>query len=117
FAIAAAYAPGGRAIFVLPSAHRTAEGLRSRIVAELPAGTVITVPRGFVDHVVTEHGIRHAARQDGARANRRAGRRRTPGLPRRAACGGPPAPPSLRRKNRHGVRGHPVRDPRRRRVD
>jgi 4-hydroxybutyrate CoA-transferase len=57
FAIAAAYAPGGRAIFVLPSMHRTATGVRSRIVAELPPGTVVTVPRGFVDHVVTEHGI------------------------------------------------------------
>src|SRR5204863_9424795 len=39
FAIAAAYSPGGRAIFVLPSAHRMADGLRSRIVPVLPAGT------------------------------------------------------------------------------
>src|SRR5439155_1534876 len=57
FAIAAAYSPGGRAIFVLPSVHRTAEGLRSRIVPVLPPGTPVTLPRGFVDHVVTEHGI------------------------------------------------------------
>ena len=57
FAIAAAYSPGGRAIFVLPSAHRTADGLRSRLVPVLPPGTPVTLPRGFVDYVVTEHGI------------------------------------------------------------
>src|SRR5437762_535328 len=57
FAIAAAYSPGGRAIFVLPSAHRMTGGLRSRIVPVLPPGTPVTLPRGFVDYVVTEHGI------------------------------------------------------------
>jgi len=51
----ALYSPGGRAIHVLPS---TARGGRvSRIVAELPAGTIVTVPRTLVDWVVTEHGI------------------------------------------------------------
>ena len=34
-----------------------AEGLRSRIVPVLPPGTPVTLPRGFVDYVVTEHGI------------------------------------------------------------
>jgi len=57
FAIAAAYSPGGRAIFVLPSAHRMAGGLSSRLVPMLPPGTPVTLPRGFVDYVVTEHGI------------------------------------------------------------
>ncbi len=57
FAIAAAYAPGGRSIFVLPSAHRVGGVLRSRIVPVLEAGTVVTVQRTFVDHVVTEQGI------------------------------------------------------------
>ena len=57
FAIAAAYAPGGRAIFVLPSTHRVKGALRSRIVAALEPATVVTVPRGLVDYVVTEHGI------------------------------------------------------------
>src|SRR5437899_53628 len=56
-AIADAYSPGGRAIFVLPSAHRTVDGLRSRLVPVLPPGTPVTLPRGFVDYVVTEHGI------------------------------------------------------------
>jgi acyl-CoA hydrolase len=48
-------APGGRAIHVLPSTARN--GRISRIGAQLPAGTVVTVPRAFVDFVVTEHGI------------------------------------------------------------
>jgi acyl-CoA hydrolase len=51
----ALYAPGGRAIHVLPSTAR--QGQVSRIVATLPPGTIITVPRTFVDHVITEHGI------------------------------------------------------------
>ena len=48
-------APGGRAIHVLPSTARN--GRVSRIVAQLPPGTVVTVPRTFVDFVVTEYGI------------------------------------------------------------
>lgn len=48
-------APGGRAIHVLPSTARS--GRISRIVAQLPPGTVVTVPRTFVDFVVTEYGI------------------------------------------------------------
>jgi 4-hydroxybutyrate CoA-transferase len=48
-------APGGRAIHVLPSTARN--GRISRVVAQLPPGTVVTVPRTFVDFVVTEYGI------------------------------------------------------------
>ena len=48
-------APGGRAIHVLPSTARN--GRISRIVAQLAPGTVVTVPRTFVDFVVTEYGI------------------------------------------------------------
>jgi len=51
----ALYAPGGRAILVLPSTAR--RGSISRIVAQLAPGTIVTVPRTFVDYVVTEHGI------------------------------------------------------------
>jgi 4-hydroxybutyrate CoA-transferase len=51
----ALYAPGGRAILVLPSTAR--QGSVSRIVAHLPPGTIVTVPRTFVDFVVTEYGI------------------------------------------------------------
>ncbi len=48
-------APGGRAIHVLPSTAR--KGSVSRIVSYLAPGTVVTVPRAFVDFVVTEYGI------------------------------------------------------------
>jgi len=51
----ALYAPGGRALHVLPSAAR--RGAVSRIVAQLPPGTIVTVPRTFVDYVITEYGI------------------------------------------------------------
>jgi 4-hydroxybutyrate CoA-transferase len=51
----ALYSPGGRAVHVLPSTARG--GTVSRLVAALPAGTIVTVPRTFVDFVVTEHGI------------------------------------------------------------
>jgi 4-hydroxybutyrate CoA-transferase len=55
WSVGALYAPQGRAIHVLPSTARG--GSVSRIVAELPPGTIVTVPRTFVDYVVTEHGI------------------------------------------------------------
>ena len=55
FAIGAALAKGGRNITVLPSTAR--EGKVSRIVPQLEAGTVGTVPRTLADIVVTEYGI------------------------------------------------------------
>lgn len=48
-------APGGRAIHVLPSTAQN--GRISRIVAQLDPGTIVTVPRAWVDYVVTEYGI------------------------------------------------------------
>jgi 4-hydroxybutyrate CoA-transferase len=58
FMIAGAYSEGGRSVSVLPASSRPAGGARvSRIVAGFPPGTAITVPRTFVDYVVTEHGI------------------------------------------------------------
>jgi len=57
FMIAAQYSRGGRSIIVLPSSH-VIDGERvTRIMPTLPLGTVVTVPRTLVDHVVTEHGI------------------------------------------------------------
>jgi 4-hydroxybutyrate CoA-transferase len=55
FAIGALLSRGGRSVTVLPSSSR--EGEVSRIVAQHPPGTVVTVPRQFADYVVTEHGI------------------------------------------------------------
>ena len=55
FQIAARYAKNGRAITVLPSTAR--DGAVSRIVPQFEAGQVVSVPRTFVDYVITEHGI------------------------------------------------------------
>lgn len=57
FAIGSAYSRGGRSIIMLPSSHDLAGSHVSRIVPTLPEGTLVTVPRTFVDYVVTEHGI------------------------------------------------------------
>lgn len=57
FMMAAQYSRGGRSITVLPSSHILNGERVTRIVAVLPEGSVVTVPRTFVDHVVTEHGI------------------------------------------------------------
>ncbi|MCH7511234.1 MAG: 4-hydroxybutyrate CoA-transferase [Chloroflexi bacterium] len=57
FAVAASYSEGGRSIIAVPSSS-TVDGERhSRIVPVLPPGTMVTVPRTFVDYVVTEYGI------------------------------------------------------------
>lgn len=55
YVIGANLSKGGRSITCLPSSSRA--GTISRVVAEHPPGTVITVPRQFVDIVVTEFGI------------------------------------------------------------
>ena len=57
FMIAAQYSRGGRSITVLPSSHMLDSGRVTRIVPALPEGSLVTVPRTFVDYVVTEHGI------------------------------------------------------------
>jgi acyl-CoA hydrolase len=59
FMIAGAYSPGGKSVSVLPSSSVPGgTGRRvSRIVPALPPGTPVTVPRTYVDYVVTEHGI------------------------------------------------------------
>lgn len=57
FAISSSYARNGRCITVMPSASTVNGEKKSRVVPTLEPGTAITVPRTFVDHVVTEHGI------------------------------------------------------------
>ncbi len=59
FMLAGAYSQGGKSVSVLPSSAipgGTTQRL-SRIVPTLGAGAPITVPRTYVDYVVTEHGI------------------------------------------------------------
>lgn len=58
FMLAGAYSPGGKSVSVVPSSSVPTHGARvSRIVPGLPPGTPVTVPRTYVDYVVTEHGI------------------------------------------------------------
>jgi 4-hydroxybutyrate CoA-transferase len=55
FVLGAMMSKGGRSITVLPATAR--EGKRSRIVPTLEKGQGVTVPRSWVDYVVTEYGI------------------------------------------------------------
>ena len=57
FVAGAASASEGRSLVCLPSTARVGGELRSRIVAALPAGSLVTTPRHQVDVVVTEYGI------------------------------------------------------------
>ncbi|MDA1073768.1 MAG: 4-hydroxybutyrate CoA transferase [Proteobacteria bacterium] len=57
YAMGAFLAKGGRSITVLPSTN--SDGSLSRIVAQFPAGQIVTVPRDIADIVVTEHGVAH----------------------------------------------------------
>jgi acyl-CoA hydrolase/GNAT superfamily N-acetyltransferase len=53
----AALAKGGRPIIVLPSTANTAEGVKSRIVANFNEGAGVVTTRGDTYYVVTEYGI------------------------------------------------------------
>jgi len=53
--IGAQFSKGGRSITLLPST--ALNGSISRIVPQLDAGAVVTIPRYFTDYVVTEYGI------------------------------------------------------------
>jgi 4-hydroxybutyrate CoA-transferase len=53
--LAGAFSPGGRAITLLPSTAMG--GAVSRIVAQMDAGSYVTVPRFYADYVITEYGI------------------------------------------------------------
>lgn len=66
FARGAMYSPGGKGFIVLPS---TTSAGKSRIVASLEPGAVVTTLKNTVDNVVTEHGI---ARLRGKTLNERA---------------------------------------------
>ncbi len=59
FMIAGAYSQGGKSVSVLPSSSvPSSTGQRvSRILPTLAPGAPVTVPRTYVDYVVTEHGI------------------------------------------------------------
>jgi 4-hydroxybutyrate CoA-transferase len=55
FVLGAYLSPGGRSITVLPSTARS--GTASRIVSMFPEGQIVSLPRTYIDYVVTEYGI------------------------------------------------------------
>ena len=57
FAYGAYHAEGGRGIIALQSTAKS--GTISRIVPQLTAGSVVSIPRNIVDIVVTEYGVAH----------------------------------------------------------
>lgn len=56
FAYGAMHAKGGRGILAFPS--RTKKGL-PKIKSILTPGAAVTIPRAYVDYIVTEYGVAH----------------------------------------------------------
>ena len=57
FSIAGSYSKGGASIIVTPSSSIVNGERKSRILPTLPQGAMTTVPRTFVDYVVTDRII------------------------------------------------------------
>lgn len=55
FVLGAYLSPGGRSITVLPATARG--GTVSRIVPMFPEGQIVSLPRTYIDYVVTEYGV------------------------------------------------------------
>ena len=57
FVRGASMSKGGYSFIALPSlAHTRKDGVKSRIVAELDPGSIVTTPRTYVQYVVSEYG-------------------------------------------------------------
>lgn len=57
FVRGAVMSKGGKSFICLPSTVKTEQGIQSRIMMTLPAGTAVTVPRADAQYIVTEYGI------------------------------------------------------------
>jgi acyl-CoA hydrolase len=57
FVRAAYQSNGGRAFLCMPSTYEKGGVRRSRVVVDLPGGTIVTVPRTDVMYAATEHGM------------------------------------------------------------
>lgn len=56
--IGSQWSPGGKSILALRSSYRDRAGqLHSKILPQLPAESVVTTPRTWVQYVVTEYGV------------------------------------------------------------
>jgi len=57
FVLGAQWSKGGKSFICLPSTYEDKDGrIRSRIIAAIPEGTIVTIPRQMVDYLVTEYG-------------------------------------------------------------
>jgi acyl-CoA hydrolase len=72
FVLGAQWARRGKSFICLSATHADGEGkLHSRIVPQLPSGSVVTIPRQMVDYIVTEYGaVKLTACSTWARAER-----------------------------------------------
>jgi acyl-CoA hydrolase len=61
FVCGASFSEGGHSIVCLPSTAKAGERTISRLVAEFPAGALVTTPRHQVDVIVTEYGAAELA--------------------------------------------------------
>jgi 4-hydroxybutyrate CoA-transferase len=60
FQLGAFHSKGGKGISLMYSSRQSKEGkFISSIVAELPLGSPVTIPRHYADYVVTEYGVAH----------------------------------------------------------
>ncbi len=60
FQLGAFHSKGGKGISLMYSSRKSKEGkFISSIVAELPLGSPVTIPRHYADYVVTEYGVAH----------------------------------------------------------
>lgn len=57
FVRAAYQSKGGRAFLCMPSTHEKNNVRKSRVVVDLPGGTIVTVPRTDVMYAATEYGM------------------------------------------------------------
>lgn len=55
FSMGASLSFGGKAIIAMTSTAK--KGTISRIIPQFPAGSTVTIPRHYVDYVVTEYGV------------------------------------------------------------
>jgi 4-hydroxybutyrate CoA-transferase len=62
FCMGASMSKGGKSIIALTSTTRN--GKYSKIIHQIKQGTSVTIPRHFVDYVVTEYGIANLAGKD-----------------------------------------------------
>jgi 4-hydroxybutyrate CoA-transferase len=62
FCMGASMSKGGKSIIALTSTTRN--GKYSKIIPQIKQGTSVTIPRHFVDYVVTEYGIANLAGKD-----------------------------------------------------